>query len=141
MTLLPSLPSSVFRLSVTSNSDKNALLVTTLPSSDRRPQQFYSAGLYNGNSANSHFVEDGTYARLRELSVSYNFDPGMLNRVGLGVLSQGMKLSIVGRNLLTWTSYSGFDPEANSGGDFNFRIDGFRYPNFRTVTAMIDVSF
>lgn len=111
------------------------------PLADRRPQQFYSAGLYNGLVANSHFVEDGTYARLRELSVSYNFDPGMLNRVGLGVLSQGMKLSIVGRNLLTWTSYTGFDPEATSGGDFNFRIDGFRYPNFRTVTAMIDVSF
>lgn len=108
---------------------------------DARPYQFYSAGLYNGLVANSHFVEDGTYARLRELSVSYNFDPGLLNRVGLGALSQGMKLSIVGRNLLTWTNYSGFDPEANSGNDFNFRIDGFRYPNFRTVTAMIDVSF
>lgn len=108
---------------------------------DARPYQFHSAGLYNGLVANSHFVEDGTYARLRELSVSYNFDPGLLSRVGLGALSQGMKLSIVGRNLLTWTNYSGFDPEANSGNDFNFRIDGFRYPNFRTVTAMIDVSF
>lgn len=108
---------------------------------DRRPYQFLTAGLYNGLVANNHFVEDGTYARLRELSVSYNFDPALLSRVGLGALSQGMKLSIVGRNLITWTDYTGFDPEANSGGDFNFRIDGFRYPNFRTVTAMIDVSF
>lgn len=111
------------------------------PVADRRPYQFYTVGLYNALDAASPFVEDGTYARLRELSVSYNFDPGLLSRVGLGALSQGMKLSIVGRNLLTWTSYSGFDPEANSGGDFNFRIDGFRYPNFRTVTAMIDVAF
>ncbi len=108
---------------------------------DARPYQFHSAGLYNGLVANSHFVEDGTYARLREFSLSYNFDPGLLSRVGLGALSQGMKLSLVGRNLITWTNYSGFDPEANSGNDFNFRIDGFRYPNFRTVTAMIDVSF
>lgn len=111
------------------------------PLADRRPYEFQTSGLYNGLVANSHFVEDGTYARLRELSLSYNFDPAMLNRVGLGVLSQGMKVSIVGRNLFTWTDYTGFDPEANSGGDFNFRIDGFRYPNFRTVTAMIDVSF
>lgn len=111
------------------------------PAADRIPYQFYTAGLYNGLVANSHFVEDGTYARLRELSVSYNFDPSLLRSVGLGMFSQGMKLSLVGRNLMTWTNYTGFDPEANSGNDFNFRIDGFRYPNFRTVTAMIDVSF
>ncbi|MBL8997956.1 MAG: SusC/RagA family TonB-linked outer membrane protein [Gemmatimonadales bacterium] len=111
------------------------------PVADRRPFTFYSAGLYNGLVANSHFVENGTYARLRELSVAYNFNANMLSRVGLGAFSQGLKLSIVGRNLLTWTNYTGFDPEANSGGDFNFRIDGFRYPNFRTITAMIDVSF
>ena len=111
------------------------------PLADRRPYEFQTSGLYNGLVANSHFVEDGTYARLRELSLSYNFDPAMLTRVGLGALSQGMKVSLVGRNLLTFTDYTGFDPEANSGGDFNFRIDGFRYPNFRTVTAMIDVSF
>jgi TonB-linked SusC/RagA family outer membrane protein len=111
------------------------------PLAERRPHQFATSGLYNGLVANSHFVEDGTYARLRELSLSYNFDPGMLSRVGLGVLSQGLKVSLVGRNLITWTDYTGFDPEANSGNDFNFRIDGFRYPNFRTVTLMMDVSF
>lgn len=112
-----------------------------LPVSERRPFQFQTAGLYNGLVANNHFIEDGTYARLRELSVAYNFDPALLSRVGLGALSQGMKVSFVGRNLITWTDYSGFDPEANSGGDFNFRIDGFRYPNFRTFTAMIEVAF
>lgn len=114
---------------------------STRPLDERRPFQFYSGGLYNGLVANSHFVEDGSYARLRELSVSYNFGPTLLSRIGLGAFSQGMKLSVVGRNLLTWTKYSGFDPEATSGNDFNFRIDGFRYPNFRTVTAMIDVTF
>lgn len=111
------------------------------PLADRRPAGWYSGGLYDGLNANSHFVEDGTYTRLRELSVAYNFDPALLQRVGLGAFSQGMKFSVVGRNLFTWTNYSGFDPEANSGNDFNFRIDGFRYPNFRTITAMIDVTF
>lgn len=73
--------------------------------------------------------------------MAYNFNEALLSRVGLGVFSQGLKLSVVGRNLITWTNYTGFDPEATSGNDFNFRIDGFRYPNFRTITAMIDVTF
>ena len=111
------------------------------PEADRRPLAWYSGGLYDGLNANSHFVEDGSYARLRELSVAYQFTPNLLRKVGINGLANGFKFSIVGRNMLTWTNYSGFDPEANSGGDFNFRIDGFRYPNFRTVTAMIDVSF
>lgn len=111
------------------------------PEADRRPLAFYSGGLYDGLNANSHFVENGGYARLRELSVAYQFTPNLLRKVGIGGLAQGFKLSVVGRNLLTWTGYTGFDPEASSGGDFNFRIDGFRYPNFRTLTAMIDVSF
>jgi len=111
------------------------------PEADRRPLAFYSGGLYDGLNANSHFVENGGYARLRELSVAYQFTPNLLSKVGLGRLSQGFKVSVVGRNLVTWTKYTGFDPEATSGGDFNFRIDGFRYPNFRTFTAMIDISF
>ncbi len=73
--------------------------------------------------------------------MAYQFTPNLLRKVGISGLSNGFKFSVVGRNLLTWTNYTGFDPEATSGGDFNFRIDGFRYPNFRTVTAMIDVSF
>jgi len=111
------------------------------PEADRRPLAWYSGGLYDGLNANSHFVENGGYARLRELSVAYQFSPNLLRKVGISGLSNGFKFSVVGRNLLTWTNYTGFDPEATSGGDFNFRIDGFRYPNFRTVTAMIDVSF
>jgi TonB-linked SusC/RagA family outer membrane protein len=111
------------------------------PEADRRPLAWYSGGLYDGLGANSHFVEDGSYARLRELSVAYQFTPNLLRKVGINGLSNGFKFSVVGRNLLTWTDYTGFDPEATSGGDFNFRIDGFRYPNFRTITAMIDVSF
>lgn len=111
------------------------------PEADRRPLAFYSGGLYDGLNANSHFVEDGSYARLREFSLAYQFTPNLLRKVGINGLANGFKLSVVGRNLLTWTNYTGFDPEATSGGDFNFRIDGFRYPNFRTVTAMIDFSF
>jgi hypothetical protein len=102
---------------------------------------FYSAGLYNGLVASDYFVEDGSYVKLRELSVSYTFGQNMLRTTGLGRIASGVKLALIGRNLYTWTKYTGFDPEVTAGNDFNFRIDGFRYPNFRTVTGQIELSF
>ncbi|MBK6458305.1 MAG: SusC/RagA family TonB-linked outer membrane protein [Gemmatimonadetes bacterium] len=111
------------------------------PVADRRPLAFYSAGLYNGLVANDHFVEDGSYARLRELSVAYNVGQNTLARFGLNRQIKGMKLAFIGRNVFTWTKYTGFDPEVTAGGDFNFRIDGFRYPNFRTFTGQVELQF
>lgn len=111
------------------------------PQADRRPLGFYSAGLYNGLVASDHFVEDGSYARLRELSVAYNMSQNMLSRFGLNRTIKGAKIAFIGRNVFTWTSYSGFDPEVTAGGDFNYRIDGFRYPNFRTFTGQIELQF
>ena len=102
---------------------------------------FYSAGLYNGLVASDYFVEDGSYVKLRELSVSYTLGQKLLASTGLGRITSGVKVALIGRNLYTWTNYSGFDPEVTSGSDFNFRIDGFRYPNFRTVTGQIELSF
>ena len=104
-------------------------------------QTFFSSGLYNGLVANSHFVEDASYIKLRELSVSYTFSPRMLELGGLSRLMSGAKIAFIGRNLLTWTDYSGFDPDVTSGSDFNFRIDGFRYPNFRTFTGQVELTF
>jgi hypothetical protein len=111
------------------------------PQADRRPLAFYSAGLYNGLVANDHFVEDGSYVRLRELSLGYTFGQNTLRSFGLTRVARGLKVALIGRNVYTWTDYTGFDPEVTSGGDFNFRIDGFRYPNFRTITGQVEIQF
>lgn len=101
---------------------------------------FYSSGLYNGLNASDYFVENGSYLKLRELSVGYNVPTKFLPKVGLG-RAQGLKLALIGRNLYTWTKYSGFDPDVTSGSDFNYRIDGFKYPAFRTITGQVEVQF
>ncbi len=110
---------------------------------DKIPQSFYSGGvsLYNGLVASDYFVEDGSYVKLRELSVAYRLGDRALQVVGLNRFASGIKLALIGRNLLTWTDYSGFDPEVTSGTDFNFRMDGFRYPNFRTITGQVEITF
>jgi TonB-linked SusC/RagA family outer membrane protein len=111
------------------------------PDAEKVPLFFYSAGLYNGLNANDYFVEDGSYVKLRELSASYTFAAPMLARIGLDRYASGVKIALIGRNLFTWTDYTGFDPEVTSGNDFNFRIDGFRYPNFRTITGQVEIQF
>ncbi|HEY4131322.1 MAG TPA: SusC/RagA family TonB-linked outer membrane protein [Gemmatimonadaceae bacterium] len=103
-------------------------------------ESFYTLGLYNNLVADDYFVEDGSYLKLRELSVAYNIPERLLPKIGLGRAS-GVKIAFIGRNLYTWTKYSGFDPDVTSGSDFNYRIDGFKYPAFRTFTGQFEISF
>ena len=58
------------------------------------------------------YVEDGTYVKLREVSATVDLEPSLARAVRAGSLS----LTIAGRNLRTWTSYTGFDPEMNLFG-------------------------
>ena len=108
---------------------------------DKIALPFFSSSLYNGLVASDHFVESGSYVKLRELSVSYDFGAKALSRVNLNRYANNVKVALIGRNLHTWTSYTGFDPEVTSGNDFNYRIDGFRYPQFRTITGQLSVGF
>jgi TonB-linked SusC/RagA family outer membrane protein len=85
----------------------------------------------------SRFIENGSYVRLKNVSLSYNI-PGVLNRKG------NIKLFVSATNLFTFTKYKGLDPEANnigSGTDTAQGIDYGAYPNSRTYTAGINLSY
>jgi hypothetical protein len=92
-------------------------------------------------NASDYFVEDGSYVKLRELSVSYTLSSDLMRVAGINRFANGVKVALIGRNLKTWTKYTGFDPDVTGGGDFNFRVDGFRYPNFRTITGQVELTF
>jgi TonB-linked SusC/RagA family outer membrane protein len=108
---------------------------------DKHALEYYQVGLYNNLEPNSFFVENGSYVKLRELSLSYNFAQGLMNSMRFLGQGRSVKVALIGRNLKTWTKYSGFDPESSSNGDFNFRVDGFRYPSFRQITGQIEIGF
>ncbi len=114
---------------------------TGKPAENKKALDYYSIGFYNALEPNSEFVEDGSYVKLRELSLSYNFGQSLLNSMRFLGVGRSVKVALIGRNLKTWTNYSGFDPESSSNGDFNFRIDGFRYPSFRQLTGQIEIGF
>jgi hypothetical protein len=99
-----------------------------------------SSQIYNGAQATSYFVEDASYLKVREISLSYTLSKKTLGSLG-NYLDQ-VKLSISGRNLFTFTDYSGWDPEVGLRTNAtNFRLDEYSYPNFRTFTGSIQVRF
>jgi hypothetical protein len=110
----------------------------------KKPGLYYAV-LYDVNAVNSHFVEAGTYLKLRELSVTYTFNRSNLAGIFGGLLEK-LSIGVVGRNLLTLTDYKGYDPEVGDNG-FQLgssavaRYDGFVYPNFRTITGVIEFEF
>jgi TonB-linked SusC/RagA family outer membrane protein len=107
------------------------------PDELKKPVQYYQA-LYNTNSQNSWFVEDGTYVKLRDVVLQYRFSRAQLQRFFGGLGMEHLTLGVTGRNLITWSDYTGFDPEV---GNIRTAYDGFDYPNFRTFTIKADVQF
>ena len=96
---------------------------------------FYDDGLIGNN----HTIEDGSYVKLREARVTYD--------VGLFPLVPGeWSVSLVGRNMYTWTRYSGWDPEAGLPGGRTssaaITTGGmFQYPPTRTFTVAVSARF
>lgn len=69
------------------------------------------ASVYNQRTS-SRFVEDGSFLRLKNITLNFNLPASLIRHAGL---SQ-MRLFISGKNLLTFTRYSGMDPEVNYNG-------------------------
>jgi len=108
---------------------------------NKKPIQYY-ATLYNTNAVNSHFVEDGSYLKLRELSLDYTLGSETLSNLfgggSAGSFLREVSFGVTGRNLVTITGYSGYDPDVLSDG---FRIDNFSYPVYRTITGKLEFKF
>ncbi|MEL7162303.1 MAG: SusC/RagA family protein, partial [Bacteroidota bacterium] len=99
-----------------------------------------------GRERSSRFVEDGSYLRLKNIALGYNVPLGATKVIGFS----SVRLSISAQNILTFTNYSGLDPEVSyfgsggeSSGDANI-IQGHdfgNYPNLRSITAGINLKF
>ena len=79
-------------------------------------------------------VEDASFVKLREITLAYRFDGPWVGRA-LGMTS--LDLRIAGRNLKTWTDYSGLDPEVGGvGGNIN-RVNGYDYFNLPLTRSFV----
>ena len=106
------------------------------PEELKKTTDYYSV-LYASNLINQWFVEPAGFVKLREVSVRYRVPETALSRIpGVGIAE--LTLFAIGRNLFTWSDYKGYDSEV---GTPLSRIDDFVYPQFRTLTAGVEIRF
>ncbi len=112
-----------------------------VPTGQQKPQGFFQA-FYNNFDPNSKFVEDGSFIRLRELSLNYQVPKPLVKAAHLSGFETA-RVGLVGRNLWTKTNYTGYDPDvAGPGGNpFGYRVDYFTYPPYRTFTFMLELGY
>lgn len=84
----------------------------------------------------SLWVEDGSFIRLNNIRISYTFPENICRRMKV----KGLSLGLQGNNLLTWTNYSGYDPEINTSS-FTAGYDSNNYPKARTFSFQLNVNF
>jgi hypothetical protein len=92
----------------------------------------------NRNTRNSsHFVEDGTFYRLKNVTLGFTLPTALAEKGGF----RTARVYLQGYNLITSTDYSGFDPEVNSAGQTSISrgYDFYTLPQARTITFGVNV--
>ena len=93
--------------------------------------------------ASTRFLEDGSYLRMKNVSLGYNLTPAALKRIG----ATSVRIAVSAQNLFTFTNYTGYDPEVNAftgTGQFNNIAQGFdngSYPQAKTIVVSLNVNF
>jgi len=96
------------------------------------------AAASNARFNSTRWVEDGDYLRLRNVQIGYTFPKTLINKVpSLG----SVRVYLTGRNIVTFTDYSGFDPEITGTGFYSRGVDNSAYPNVRSFTGGLQVNF
>ncbi|MGH7458137.1 MAG: SusC/RagA family TonB-linked outer membrane protein [Longimicrobiaceae bacterium] len=87
------------------------------------------------------YIEDGSFLKLRELTLAYDLPAGLFGPVAGGITNASIALS--GRNLLTWDDYSGLDPEVSNFGSQQIarNIDVAPFPPSRSFWLSINLGF
>ncbi len=97
----------------------------------------------------SRWVEDGSYIRIKNITLGYNFPDKLIESLGISSL----RIYATGTNLLTFTKYSGFDPESNNAQDIantagsGSSTDAFAgvdlasFPSQKKYTVGLDIKF
>lgn len=87
----------------------------------------------------SRAMEDGSYTRLKTLTLGYSLPAGLMSRLGIN----RARVYVMGTNLITITNYSGLDPEINAGGGKGTvnGVEMFTVPQPKTIQAGLTVTF
>jgi TonB-dependent starch-binding outer membrane protein SusC len=101
----------------------------------RVPRGYFAAR----RSIFEEYVEDGSFVKLREIALTYTL-PAALNR---RLRTSNASITVSGRNLNTWTNYTGWDPETNTGGQRTV-VRGFGFaavPIPRSIAMSVNLNY
>lgn len=98
-----------------------------------------TAANYSGSLRPSRFLEDGSYLRLKNITLGYQLPFSVAEKLGM----RNARVYISAQNLITITDYTGLDPELNTGAN-NQLVQGielYAFPQARTYTAGFTFNF
>jgi TonB-linked SusC/RagA family outer membrane protein len=107
------------------------------------PLAMYTASSFQGmafTDASSRYIEDGSFLRVRNINIGYNFPQALLSRIKLSAA----KIYFSAQNVYTFTNYSGFDPESqNTGGGLipTLGVDYLTQPIPRVFMVGLNLGF
>jgi TonB-dependent starch-binding outer membrane protein SusC len=92
-----------------------------------------------GFITSTRIVEDGSFLRARTITFAYKFSNEALSKIGI----RNARIYVSGQNLLTWTDYTGYDPEVSRFGQNSLSqgVDYGGYPLAKTILGGISIGF
>ncbi|MFA5848817.1 MAG: TonB-dependent receptor [Bacteroidales bacterium] len=94
--------------------------------------------MQNEARVQSRWVEDGSYLKVKTLTFAYDFPRKMIEKIKL----QNLRFYVSGSNLLTFTNYSGYDPDVNTlSSSLRQGVDYGSYPQSRTFMFGLNIGF
>ncbi|MFN7117793.1 MAG: TonB-dependent receptor [Saprospiraceae bacterium] len=124
------------------NSTTDVLDAWTPQNTDTDVPRAVSGDPNQNTRTSDRFIEDGSYLRVKNVSIGYTFSGDNLKKLSSNVISR-VRVYVSSQNLLTFTKYTGFDPEVASRGYnlLNNGIDYGLYPQARTVLFGLNLGF
>jgi TonB-linked SusC/RagA family outer membrane protein len=109
------------------------------PESVREEANLTGTVLISGDQRLSRWVEDGSYIRLKNVTLGYNFQSAKINKISLS----NLRVYATATNLFTLTKYTGYDPEVSSfnGNDAMMGVDLGNYPQARMFSLGLNLAF
>lgn len=90
----------------------------------------------NSRGDQDRWIEDGSYFRIRQMTLGYTFEIPQIKEV-----FENLRVSVTGQNLITFTNYSGLDPEFKSPDMWVRGHDDASYPSPKSVVFSLSVQF
>ncbi|MEM6376920.1 MAG: SusC/RagA family TonB-linked outer membrane protein, partial [Bacteroidota bacterium] len=91
----------------------------------------------NVQTSTDFFLEDGSFLRLRNVIFGYSLPQALMKKINVGKI----RVYVSAQNPITWTNYTGFDPEVSSSNPFNAGLDQGKYPISAVYRTGLSVVF